>query len=138
MFNRIMTPVDLAHVDKLERALDCAADLAKHYGLPITYVGVTSSAPGALGHNPKEFGQKLQSFVDGEIDKRGIEATAHTAMANDPATEIDNALIHAIDDTGADLVVMASHLPGAVEYIWPSNGGKIAQHAKCSVMLVRP
>ena len=45
MFTKIMAPVDLAHIESLERALDCAADLAKHYGLPIAYVGVTSSGP---------------------------------------------------------------------------------------------
>lgn len=138
MFNKIITPVDLAHVDKLERALDCAADLAKHYGLPITYVGVTSSAPGAEAHNPEEYSQKLQSFAEGEASKHGVDATSHMEKANDPATEIEDALIKAIDATGADLVVMASHVPGALEYVWPSNGGKVAQHAKCSVMLVRP
>lgn len=138
MFNRIMTPVDLGHIDKLGRALDCAADLAKHYQLPITYVGVTSSAPDALAHNPEEYKQKLQSFVDGESKKHGIEATAYAIVVNDPATEIDYELIHAVDDINADLVVMASHLPSAVEYFWPSNGGEVARHAKCSVMLVRP
>jgi len=138
MFNKIITPVDLAHIDKLGRALDCAADLAKHYGLPIIYVGVTSSAPGAIAHNPEEYTEKLQNFVDGEVEKYGVDASAHMEKANDPSIEIEAALIKAIDKTGADLVVMASHVPGAVEYVWPSNGGKVAQHAKCSVMLVRP
>lgn len=137
MFNRIMVPVDLAHLGDLGRAIDCAADLAKHYNVPITYVGVTSNAPGALGHNPHEFGEKLGAFVDGEANKHGLEATAHTAIADDPTTEIDVALMRAIDETGADLVVMASHPPSITDYIWPSNGGKIAGHAKCSVMVVR-
>lgn len=137
MFKRIMAPVDLAHVERLGTALDCAADLAKHYSVPIVYVGVTSSTPSNLAHNPEEFGQKLGAFAAQEADKHGVEASAHTAIAHDPTTEIDDALMRAIGDTGADLVVMASHVPNVMDYIWPSNGGKLAEHAKCSVMVVR-
>ncbi len=133
-----MVPVDLAHLATLSRALECAADLAGHYDLPLTYVGVTSSAPSPLGHNPEEFGQKLRAFVEGEASKHGLKATAHTAIAHDPTTEVDDALLRSINETGADLVVMASHIPGAADYFWPSNGGKIAEHAKCSILLIRP
>lgn len=138
MFKRIMAPVDLAHVERLGRALDCAGDLAKHYDAPITYVGVTSTAPTRLAHTPEEFGRKLEAFAQAEADRHGVQASAHTAIAHDPTTEVDDALMKAIGTTGADLVVMASHVPGAMEYIWPSNGGKLAEHAKCSVMVVRP
>jgi len=58
-------------------------------------------------------------------------------MAHDPATEIDDALLEAAEEIGADLIVMQSHVPGLMEYVWPSNGGKVAEHAKCSVLLVR-
>ena len=74
MFQRIMAPVDLAHIERLGAALVCAADLAKHWGVPIVYVGVTSSAPSELAHNPEEFGQKLGAFADAEAAKHG----AHT------------------------------------------------------------
>jgi nucleotide-binding universal stress UspA family protein len=43
----------------------------------------------------------------------------------------------AIDKIGADLVVMASHKPGFLEHIFSSHGGYIAQHATCSVFVVR-
>lgn len=138
MFKRIMAPVDMAHIERLGRALDCAADLARHYRVPITYVGVTSTAPSKLAHNPEEFGQKLQAFAQGEAEKHGIDANAHTAIAHDPTTEVDDALMRAIDETGSDLVVMASHVPDVIDHVWPSNGGKLAEYAKCSVMVVRP
>ena len=62
---------------------------------------------------------------------------AHAAIAHDPTTEVDDALLRAVDETGADLVVMQSHIPGLIDYVWPSNGGKIAGHAKASVLVVR-
>lgn len=138
MFKKMMVPVDLAHRERLSRALDCAADLARHYGVPATYVGVTSTVPGKIAHTPEEFGQKLRAFAAAEAQRHGIEAQSHVAVAHDPVTEVDDALLRAIAETGADLVVMASHLPDALDYIWPSNGGKIAEHARCSVMIVRP
>lgn len=137
MFNKIMAPVDLAHAEKLGTALDCAADLAKHYGVPIVYVGVTSSAPSELAHNPKEFDLLLDAFAKQQGAKHDVETSAHTILAHDPTIEIDDALMRAIDETQADLVVMASHVPNVMNYIWPSNGGKLAEHAKCSVMVVR-
>ncbi len=138
LFKRIMAPVDLAHIERLGRALDCAADLARHYDIPITYVGVTTTVPTGLAHNPEEYRRKLQAFTQGQIDQHGVDASAHAAIAHDPPTEVDDALMRAIGETGADLVVMASHVPDVIDYVWPSNGGKLAEHAKCSVMVVRP
>ncbi len=137
MFKRIMAPVDLAHVEKLSAALDCAADLAKHYGVPVVYVGVTSSQPSEVAHNPDEFAHKLGAFAAAEATRHGIETSAYATIAHDPTLEIDDALMRAISKTGSDLVIMASHVPNVIDHIWPSNGGKLAKYAKCSVMVVR-
>lgn len=137
MFTRIMVPVDLAHVPALKNALDVAAGLAKQYGVPVTYVGVTSAAPSALGHNPEEFDAKLSAFGAEQASASGISADTRTVVSHDPTTDVDDALLHTVGETGADLVVMASHVPGLTEYIWPSNGGKIAAHSNASVFVVR-
>jgi len=137
MFKKIMAPVDLAHQKGLAPALQCAADLAAHYQAEIVYVGVVAPTPGPVAHSPKEFAAKLAEFAAAQASAHGIASTAHAEIAGDPTTEVDDALLKAVADTGADLVVMASHVPGIVDAIWPSNGGKIASHAKASVMLVR-
>ena len=137
MFTRIMTPVDLAHIGDLEKGLKCSADLARHYKARITYVGVTSSAPSATAHNPAEYAQKLAEFASAQAAKHGVETEAHSLISHDPATDLDDALLKAVVETGADLVVMTSHLPKLTDYIWPSNGGKVAAHAACTVMIVR-
>jgi nucleotide-binding universal stress UspA family protein len=137
MFKTIMTPVDLRHLGDLEHALQVSADLAKHYGAEVHYVGVTSPSPSSLGHNPEEYGEKLTAFAEEQASKHGIKATADTVVSHDPSTDVDDSLMKAIGTTGADLVVMQSHMPNLMDYIWPSNGGKIAEHAKCSVMVVR-
>ena len=137
MFTRIMVPVDLAHVPALRKALKVAAGLAKLYGVPVTYVGVTSGAPSALGHNPAEFDSKLKAFGAEQASASGLEAETKTVISHDPTTDVDDALLRAVKECGADLVVMASHVPGLADYIWPSNGGKVAGHSEASVFVVR-
>lgn len=137
MFKKIMTPVDLGHLGDLEKALQVSADLANHYGAEVHYVGVTAATPGSMGHNPGEYGEKLNAFAKEQADKHGIRAKADPVTSHDPTVDVDDALEKAIDDLGADLVVMQSHMPSVLDYIWPSNGGKLAEHAKVSVMVVR-
>lgn len=137
MFNKIMVPVDLGHLDRIERALGVAADLAGHYGASLVYVSVTAATPGTLAHNPAEFTRKLEAFAKSDGAARGVTPEAKAMIAHDPTTDLDDVLLRAAEETGADLVVMASHRPGLAEYFWPSNGGKLAAHTSHSVMLVR-
>lgn len=137
MFKRIMVPVDLAHAGGLERALGCAADMAQHYGATVVYVGVSSTTPSSVARTPAQFAEKLEEFARSQADAHGITAESHPATSHDPAVDLDPTLLKAVEETGADLVVMASHVPTLGNYIWPSNGGRIASHAKVSVMVVR-
>lgn len=137
MFKKIMIPVDLAHADKLKRALDVAADLSKHYGASAHLVGVTAPQPGAVAHNPKEFAAKLESFAAKEGKARSTAFKAKALTSHDPATDLDDTLHAASHELGADLVVMASHVPGFAEHILGSNAGYLASHSDISVMVVR-
>ena len=138
MYEKIMVPVDLAHVERLEKALSTAADLARHYQIPICYVGVTTSLPGAVAHTPEEFARKLEQLGQSQADKYGLQKVAtHAVNSHDPAVDLDDKLLEAVKETGADLVVMASHVPGLVDHIFASNASYLASYAKVSVFVVR-
>ncbi len=137
MYKQIMVPVDLAHLDQLGKALSTAADLAAHYKIPVCYVAVGPTAPTQVAHNPTEFADKLTAFAAEQGKSYGHQSRAKAYTSADPATDLDDVLLKAVADVGADLVVMASHVPNLADYIWPSNGGKIASHAATSVFLVR-
>ncbi len=137
MYKKLMVPVDLAHVDKLSLALGTAADLAKLYKIPVVYVGATSTVPSALGHNPEEYRAKLKAFADAQGASQGISTECDMVICNDPAVELDDALVKAVDEIGADVVVMATHIPNVADHFWPSNGGRLATHTDASVFLVR-
>lgn len=137
MFEKIMVPVDLAHVDKLGKALDTAADLAGHYGASVCYVGVTTALPSAVAHNEEEFAKKLDGLAGEQKEKHGIAAETRTVTSQDPVRDLDDALGRAVSDLGADLVVMASHVPTFADRIFASNAGYLAAHTPVSVFIVR-
>lgn len=137
MYSKIMVPVDLAHIERLEKALQAAADLALRYDIPVCYVGVTTGAPSEVAHTPQEFGQKLEKLGEDQAVKRGVRAETLSRMGHDPAVDLSRMLIEAARDCGADLVVMASHLPGLPEHLFSSNAGAVASHAPVSVFVVR-
>ncbi len=137
MYKRLMVPVDLNHIPALDKALRVAADLSRHYEAPACYVGVTSPQPSRVAHNPAEYAGKLEAFARQQASARGHTATSHAVISHDPSIDLERALLRAIDETGADLVVVASHLPGLADRFWPSNGGSLASHASASVLVVR-
>lgn len=138
MYHRIMVPVDLVHVERIEKALESAADLSRHYRIPVTYVAVAATTPSEIAHTPEEHTRKLEEFANQQSDKYGLSDTAAAFYtSHDPAADLDEKLLQAIDDTGSDLVVMASHIPGFPEHIFSSNAGAVASHARVSVFVIR-
>ncbi len=134
---KIMAPVDLAHSDKLAKSLALTADIARLHDATVCYVGVVSPAPGRVARTPEEFRAKLDAFARKQAEAHGHRAEAHAEISHDPSAELEDALLRAERTTGADLIVMATHVPKAADLIWPSNGGRIATHASASVLLVR-
>ena len=140
MYKNIAVPVDLAHKDRLTKAIDTASDLARHYGAQVTYIGVTANAPGSQSHNAAEYEAHLKEFAEAQAKAHGHGVHVHVVVSHDPAADLDRDLQKAVEQLDADLVVMATHEPGLADHfwhLWPSHGGSMATHAKASVLLVR-
>ena len=137
MYQKILVPIDLRHVDQLDKALRTAADLSNHYAAPVCYTSVTTSAPSDVAHTPQEFASKLEAFAQSQADAFGVQASAHAMTSHDPTVDLNATLTKAIAEVGADLVVMATHVPNVTDYLWSSHGGGIASHTAVSVFLVR-
>ena len=137
MYNRLLVPVDLGHVERLPKALQTAADLARHYGATVIFVSVTAETPTPIAHNPKEFTEKLEAFARSQAEAHGITVEARAYSSHDPAIDTDKTLLNAIKELQADLVVMGSHVPGVTDYIWAGHGATISARSDVSVFLVR-
>lgn len=137
MFTRIMIPVDLGHTEKVAKALGVAADLAKRYDAQATMVGVTPSSPTEIAPSPEAFGEKLTAFASEQSAALGVSFAARTEISHDITVDLDDTLARAAQAIDADLVVMASHVPGFGAHIFASNAGYFASHATISVFVVR-
>lgn len=139
MYKKILVPVDLAHTEKLSKALSTAVDIAKHYDASVCYISVTNTTPGAAAHNPKELAEKLQVFAEEQGNSHGLRTSSEVLSTPDTAVELDHKLLAAIQDTGADLIIMASHAPGMGDrlHILHSNAANIVKHSDISVFVVR-
>ena len=138
MFSKIVVPVDLVHQEHLGRALQAAADLARQYGATLRYIGVTTATPSEIAHTPEEYGRKLAAFAEAQAAKHGVSADSKAYVSHDPSIDMNDTLLKAVAESGADLVVMASHIPNVADYLWPSHGGTIARRSGVSVFVVRP
>ncbi|WP_430473398.1 universal stress protein [Thalassospira lucentensis] len=137
MYQKMLVPVDLAHIDKLERAIQTAVDLAAHYKAEICFLSVGTNTPSEVAHNPKEFEKKLAEFAEECRAKFGVVVTASSHISHDPAVDLSKALVAKADELNADLIVMATHVPGVADHIFTSHGGYVASHSDHSVFLVR-
>lgn len=137
MYQTIVVPVDLGHIERLDKALDTAADLAKHYDADVCYVGVTATAPDDVAHTPAEFTKSLESLAKSQAEKHGIRAEAKAMITSDPTVDVDKTLMRAIDELKADLVVMGSHHPGVWQNMISHHGATLAAHADVSLFIVR-
>lgn len=137
MFNKIMMPVDLKHVEKLGKTLDIVEKLAKVYGSTVVFVGVSASAPSEIARNQKEFSTKLARFAEEQSRLHSIQTESFSIISHDPTADLDDKLLESIDELKVDLVIMATHVPGVSDYFFGNNGNYIANHAEVSVFLVR-
>jgi len=137
MYSTIMIPIDLEHTDQMEKALTVGTDLVKTYNAKVHLVGITQSSPTEIASTPEEFAEKLSTYADTCTDKYGVPFISHTETSHDIAIDLDHVLSHVAEAIHADLIVMASHVPGLSDYIFSSNAGYLASHSKLSVFVVR-
>lgn len=138
MYKKILVPIDLSHLDQLGKATQTASDIAEKYGIPVRYVGVTATTPSSVARTPEEYTKKLEAYAAAQAEKHGQPVEARAFVSHDPSTDLDATLMKAISESGADLVVMASHTPGLPEHLFASNAGYLASHSDVSVLVVRP
>ncbi len=137
MFSKIMIPVDLKHTEQVDKAFAVAAELAKQYKAEAHVVGVTLSSPTEIARTPEAYAKKLAEFAAERSKALGVTFVPHTEISHDITIDLDDVLERAAETINADLIVMASHVPGFAEHFFASNAGYLASHASMSVLVVR-
>lgn len=137
MYSKILLPIDLAHAEKMEKAIVTAVEVAKAHDARLTMMGVTGEEPGSVAHDPKEYAARFDAFVAEQSQKHGIPVDALEKVSVDVPAELPGILEKEAKEHGYDLIIMASHVPGLLDHIFTSNAGHVATHSAGSVFIVR-
>lgn len=132
-----MVPVDLAHTERLEKALGVAALLAGPADAEVHLVGVTTVTPSEVAHSPAEYREKLERFAAERAEALGVRCRTRALESHDPAVDLDKHLKSAAEDIDADLIVMASHVPGFGDWLTHAHARWLAAHTSRSMFIVR-
>ena len=139
MYRNILVAVDADDPAESAEALATAATLAGCFAAELTICSVVPDAS-ALAHGewmPISYEQSLFE------ERSKLDALAHSmGEATAPDVEVGTGTIcggvlEVAERISADLIVLASHRPGAVDYVHSANAARIARRAPCSVLVVR-
>lgn len=145
MYHSILVPIDIsdpeftqkimAHVEMQSGLID-AAQIHFLTVIPIfPYYASLGLAYSGEVPDQENIKNEALSMLSEIIDKFGLpkdKIKKHLALGS-PKDEI----LNLADYINADLIVIASHHPGIINYLLGSNAAAVVRHAKCSVLVVR-
>jgi nucleotide-binding universal stress UspA family protein len=142
MFKNVMLTVDLNAKASWEKALPQAVELVRQSGgvLHIMTVVPEMGMPLVEGFFPTDFEKKavaaandvLNKLVESEVPK-DIKVKQHLSFGM-----IHRKVLKVVEDTGCELIVMASQKPDRVrEFLVGSNADRIVRRSPVSVLVVR-
>ncbi len=136
MYKTILVAVDIAQMDKAERILQKARQLSASGGR-ILLVNVVEELPAYvvsdLSVDMLVDARKTAEAELSELRGRSGVAADIEIRQGAPAREI----LAAAEETKADLIIVASHVPDLSNYIIGATADRIVRHAKCSVLIDR-
>ncbi|TVP96872.1 MAG: universal stress protein [Roseinatronobacter sp.] len=137
MYGRIIVAVDLEQIEQGRALLTRAASLLDAGG-EIRLLHVLEEVPGYIAaelpsdisdRRRAEAAVELRAMIDPQDDLRVAHEVRHGAASGQ--------IIQAAEDSGADLIMIASHKPGLRDYFIGSTAARVIRHAKCSVLVER-
>ncbi|SMD18976.1 universal stress protein [Rhizobium sp. RU36D] len=136
MYKKIIVPVDCGALDKGEKILQKASSLLDAGG-EIILLTVIEDMPGYLAIDlPVDIIENAVNDGKGKLaslkQKTGIEARVEL-RSGAPAREI----LAAAGEHGADLIIIASHVPDIGNYFIGATADRVVRHSKCSVLVDR-
>jgi len=134
MYKKIICAVDLGKKPRAERILKRAAALASPGG-EVVLLHVVVDVPSYIMIDLP------QQYMDTSIkEAEGQLAALARGMAVVPEVRCgvaETAILAAAEDHGADLIIVASHLPNFSNYFLGATADRVVRYAKCSVLVDR-
>ncbi|MHA1565371.1 MAG: universal stress protein [Alphaproteobacteria bacterium] len=138
----ILAAVDLHHKEADKNVADEAMALAKIHGADVHLVFVIPDVQDGYiqAYIPPEMKANVEKDAKKDLD-------AFSASLEDGMTTIKTHVLRGIiyaeiiklsERIKADIIVVGAHKPGFIDFFQGPNSTRVARHAECSVMIVRP
>lgn len=142
MFQTVLLTIDLVDEASWKKALPQAVELVRQSSgkLHILSVVPDMGSPLVEGFFPEDYEKRavskasnaLNDLVEAHVPDE-ISVKQHLAFG-----KIHRKVLRTIEDTGCDLVIMASHKPDRVrEFLVGSNADRVVRRSPVSVLVVR-
>jgi len=142
MFKTILVTIDLNHEESWNHALPMAVDMARQSGGALHAIVVVPDFGESMvsSYFPKDFREDMLVKTKSDLTKlleekvpSDVAATPHVS-----AGKVHEKILEAIESTGADLVVMASHAPDRIrEFLVGSQADRVVRRSPVSVLVAR-
>lgn len=136
MYRKIIVPIEIGSLDKGEKIFRKAARLLDDGG-EIILLNVVEDVPAYVavelpGNIIEDAMKEGRDRLDDLVAKTGIPAAVE--VRNGPPA---NGILAAAENHGADLIMVASHIPDIYNYFIGATADRVVRHAKCSVLVDR-
>jgi len=140
LFKSILVPIDIAQRSSWEGALPQAIELARASSGKVTVITVVRDIKAML--EGVQFPFQVEIMMSGAHDKLAQIVSGHRAAEVLIEEEvrfggISREILATAKERKADLILMASHRPEMKDYLIGPNASHVAQHAECSVLVLR-
>ncbi|MCC5971651.1 MAG: universal stress protein [Pararhodobacter sp.] len=136
MYKNIIVAVDLAHGEAGKGLLARASELVDPGGT-VRLLHVIEDVPSYIAAElPRDLNDRRQAEAKVELGllTQGADSNVATEVRSGAAS---SQILQCAEDTGADLIMIASHRPGLSDYFIGSTAARVVRHAQCSVLISR-
>lgn len=136
MYKHIIVAVDLSHGEAGKALLEKAAKLVDAGGV-LRLLHVLEEVPSYIAAElPRDLNDRREAEARVELAllAGGTSATVESEVRTGAAA---GQILQCAEDTGADLIMIASHRPGLSDYFIGSTAARVVRHAQCSVLISR-
>jgi len=141
MYKEMLLPIDLDQESSWKMALPLAIELCKSFGarLHVMTVVPDHGFHYVSQYFPPGYEERMIAAAEERLRDFAAEHVAENVQVQLIVAHgsIYRQVARAAEDVGADLIIMASHTPGAADFLIGPNAEKVLHHSKRSVLIVR-
>lgn len=137
MYNKILIPIDMSHVERASEMITAAKTQANE-GAKFVLLNVIDEVPAwAMDYQSEGVAKEHVKSAKEELSKIAHKESISNVDVQVFSGHSYNTILHVAKKEEAELIIIGSHHPGVGDYFLGSTAAKVVRHAQCSVYVIR-